>query len=231
MGYHSNDARGTTITIDPASRAAADPVTPLVRVKGAEIGFRTVAIPRVQSTVSLWRLSLDSELVFVGDAGTTEASRPSQRFGLEWTNYVRLSPIVTADFDVSWSQARFTDNDPAGAFIPGAAQTVASAGVTADTVRGLFGSVRLRYFGPRPLIEDDSVRSKPTSLINAQAGYHFTERVHLVLDVFNLFDREASDIDYFYRSRLPGEPADGVEDIHTHPALPRSARVILRLQF
>ena len=231
MGYHSNDARGTTITIDPASGDVAEPVTPLVRVKGAEVGFRTVAIPRVQSTVSLWRLNLDSELLFVGDAGTTDASRPSRRFGVEWTNYARLSEVLTADVDLSWSTATFTDDDPTGAFIPGSVQTVISAGITADTVRGLFGSVRLRYFGPRPLIEDDSIRSMSTSLINVQTGLHFTEKIHLVLDVFNLFDVEASDIDYFYTSRLPGEPDEGVDDIHLHPTLPRSARVVLRVRF
>jgi hypothetical protein len=231
IGYHSNDARGTTIAVDPASGEAVERVTPLVRVKGAEVGFRTVAIPRVQSTLSLWHLNLDSELLFVGDAGTTEASRPSERYGLEWTNYVRLSPTFTADLDVAWSRARFTDGDPAGPAIPGAVRTVTSAGLTADTVRGLFGSIRLRYFGPRPLAEDNSVRSRTTSLVNARIGVHVTERLHLMLDVFNLFDATVSDVDYFYRSRLPGEPLEGVDDIHTHPSLPRSARAVLRVEF
>jgi outer membrane receptor protein involved in Fe transport len=230
-GYHSNDARGTTITVDPSTGEAAEQVTPLVRVKGAELGFRTVAIPRMQTTVSLWRLDLDSELLFIGDAGSTEASRPSQRHGVEVTNYVRLSPAFTADVDIAWSQARFTDTDPAGSFIPGSVETVAGLGITADTMRGAFGSLRLRYFGPRPLIEDDSVRSKATSLLNAQLGYHLTEKIHLVLDVFNLLNAEASDIDYFYTSRLPGEPDEGIDDVHTHPTQPRSVRAVLRVQF
>ena len=89
-----------------------------MRVKGAEVGVRTVAIPRVQTTVSLWRLDLDSELLFVGDAGSTEASRPSQRYGVELTNYVRLSSVLTADADIAWSHARFTDDDPSGVIHP-----------------------------------------------------------------------------------------------------------------
>jgi hypothetical protein len=230
-GYHSNDARGTTTTVDPSTGEAAERVTPLVRVKGAEVGFRTVAIPRTQTTVSFWRLDLDSELLFVGDAGSTEASRPSHRYGLELTNYVRLSPVLTADADFAWSHARFMDADPAGTYVPGSVETVAGMGLTADTLRGAFGSVRLRYFGPRPLTEDNSVRSKATSLMNAQVGYHLTERIHLVMDVFNLLNAQASDIDYFYTSRLPGEPLEGVEDVHTHPTLPRSARAVLRVQF
>ncbi len=230
-GFHSNDARGVTIARDPSSGDEAEPVTPLVRAKGSEIGFRTIAIPRVQSTIALWRLDLASELLFVGDAGTTEASRPSTRYGLEWTNYARVSSVLTADADFAWSHSRFTDHDPVGAMIPGAAGMVASVGLTADSARGAFGSVRFRYFGPRPLIEDNSVRSKATGLVNAQGGYHLTPRLHLILDAFNLFDSKASDIDYFYPSLLIGEPGDGVDDIHTHPTLPRTIRVVLRVQF
>ena len=85
----------------------------------------------------------------------------------------------------------------------------------------MFGSVRWRYFGPRALVEDDSVRSKATSLVNLTGGYKITPSVRLALDVFNLFNRADSDIDYFYRSRLPGEPAGGIDDFHIHPAAPR----------
>ena len=231
FGYHSNDARGSTITVDPSTGEPAERVTPLVRATGAEVGFRTIAIPRLQSTVALWRLDIDSELLFVGDAGTTEASRPSRRYGVEWTNFARLSPTVTADADLAWSRARFTDTDPAGAFIPGAAEVIASLGLTVDRRSGLFGSARLRYFGGRPLIEDDTVRSRSTSLVNGQLGYHLTPRMHVVLDLFNVFNSDASDVDYFYASRLPGESDRGVADIHTHPTLPRTARLVFRIQF
>ena len=53
----------------------------------------------------------------------------------------------------------------------------------------------------------------------------------MVLEVFNLFDRNASDIDYFYASRLKGEPAQGVDDIHFHPVEPRSFRLSLTGNF
>jgi TonB dependent receptor/Carboxypeptidase regulatory-like domain/TonB-dependent Receptor Plug Domain len=231
LGYHSNDARGSTIAVDPSTGEPAERVTPLVRAKGAEVGFRTIAIPRLQSTVALWRLDLASELLFVGDAGTTEASRPSRRYGIEWTNFARLSSTVTADADLAWSRARFTDGDPAGRFIPGAAELIASLGLTVDRRSGLFGSARMRYFGGRPLLEDDRVRSKSTSLVNGQLGYHLTPRMHVVLDLFNLFNPDSSDIDYFYASQLPGEPDGGVDDIHTHPTLPRTARLVFRIQF
>ena len=42
--------------------------------------------------------------------------------------------------------------------------------------------------------------------------------------------RAADDIMYFYASRLPGEPASGVEDKHFHPAEPRTLRLSLVLR-
>src|SRR5262249_24269177 len=187
------DARGATITRDPVTGLPADRVTPLVRARGAEVGVRTVRMRHLQSTLSVWTLSLDSELVFAGDAGTTEASRPSRRTGVEWTNYYRPFRCITFDADVAWSHARFTDIAAEGSHIPGAVEPVTSLGVTGDPVRHLFGSLRLRYFGPRALIEDDRVRSKATSPLNGQAGYELRRHVRLVLDVFNLLNSTASD--------------------------------------
>jgi len=231
FGFHSNDARGTTITRDPSTGEAVDPVTPLVRAKGAEVGVRTVAAPHLQTSVTLWTLSLASELVFSGDAGTTEPSRPSHRYGIEIANYYTPRPWMILDGDIAWSSAHFTDVDPVGDFIPGSVATVVSAGVTVDSLRNVFGSVRLRYFGPRPLIEDNSVQSKATSLVNLEGGYKFSKSVKLLVDVFNLFNAKDSDIDYYYTSRLPGEPLDGINDIHLHPTLPRTARINLVVGF
>jgi hypothetical protein len=230
-GFHSNDARGAAITVDPVSGEPADRVTPLVWARGAEVGLRTVRIRGLQSTVALWYLGIDSELLFVGDAGTTEASRPSRRVGLEWTNYARLKPWLTLDADLAFTRARFSDDDPAGTRIPGALDRVISAGLTVEPQQRLFGSIRARHFGPRPLIEDASVMSNSTTIWNGEVGYRLSSKARLVLEAFNLFDAQVSDIDYFYTSRLAGEPAEGVDDIHLHPALPRSARLGVQFSF
>ena len=230
-GFHSNDARGATIVIDPLSGDPADRVTPLVRAKGAEVGFRTVRIRGLQSTVALWYLGIDSELLFVGDAGTTEAGRPSRRVGIEWSNYARLTPWLTLDADLAFTHARFTDDDAAGRRIPGSLDRVIAAGLTFDGAPPLFGSIRVRHFGPRPLIEDASVTSASTTLWNGEVGYRLSSRARLVLEAFNLFDAKVSDIDYFYTSRLRHEPAEGVDDVHTHPALPRSVRIGIQFAF
>jgi hypothetical protein len=230
-GHHSNDARGAAITVDPATGEPAERVTPLVRATGAEVGVRTVRVKGLQSTVSVWYLDLDSELLFVGDAGTTEAGRPSRRVGVEWTNYARLTPWMTVDGDLSFSRARFTRPDPAGDFVPGALDRVVTGGINVEPKKAVFGSLRVRHFGPRPLVEDASVQSKATTLWNGEIGYRLSSKARLVLEGYNLFNSTVSDIDYFYASRLPGEPDEGLEDLHTHPALPRTARLSLQISF
>ena len=231
VGFHSNDARGATITRDPRTGGAASAVTPLVRATGGEVGIRTVAVPHMQTTATFWRLDLASELVFAGDAGTTEAGRPSRRSGFELTNYFSPWRHLTFDGDLSWSDARFTDVDPAGDRIPGSVRTVLAAGATVEDVHRISASVRLRAFGRRALVEDGSVTSKPTSLVNIDGGYALSPRLRVSLDVFNALNANVSDIDYFYVSRLRGEPADGVADVHLHPALPRTARISLTASF
>ena len=217
--------RGPVVGCASRARHAAGPRP------GAEVGLRTVAVPHLQTSVSLWTLALDSELIFVGDAGTTEAGRPSRRSGIEIANYYTPAPWLVFDADLSLSIARFRDQAAAGPRIPGAVETVVSAGATVDTRKALFGSLRLRYFGPRALTEADTVRSKPTSLLNGEVGYRLSRTVRIALDLFNIFNATDSDVDYFYTSRLPGEPAAGVEDIHFHATLPRTARLSLIIGF
>ncbi len=243
-GFHSNDARGTTTTVNvdprpgtrptctgPVGACTGDPISrvdPLVRAKGYEAGVRTVLLSGLQSTLTLWRLDLASELVFVGDAGTTSASRPSRRQGVEWANYWYPAAWLLVDGDVSLSSARFTDADPAGNHIPGAVEQVASLGMSLQESDPWSAGLRVRYFGPRALVEDNSVRSRSSTLVNALAGYRLSRQLSVSMEVLNLFNVKVSDIDYYYASRLPGEAAP-VNDIHTHPAEPRAMRVTLKL--
>jgi hypothetical protein len=231
-GLHSNDIRGATITVDPNDKVTPlDRVPLLVRSKGAEVGIRTTAIPDLTSSLAVFVLDFDSELLFVGDAGTTEPSRPSRRVGVEWTNHYKVLPWMTVDLDFAYTHARFTDFDPAGGRIPGAPAVVASGGVTFGSDIGWFGALRARYFGPRPLIEDDSVRSQKSLIFNARAGYKFDNGLRLQLDVLNLFNAQTNQIEYFYVSRLPGEPLDGVADRHVHPVEPLAVRLTLAGRF
>jgi hypothetical protein len=93
--------------------------------------------------------------------------------------------------------------------------------------KNLFGGLRWRYFGGAPLIEDGSVRSGSSSLLNGRLGYTFSNGIGLVLEGFNLLDRKDNDIEYFYASRLPGESMGGMEDIHFHPMEGRALRLMV----
>jgi outer membrane receptor protein involved in Fe transport len=226
-GFHSNDVRGATITVDPNDKVTPqDKVPVLVRSKGAEAGVRTKLIDGLESAVAVFVLDYASELLFVGDAGTTEASRPSRRVGVEWTNHYKPTPWLAFDVDVAATRARFTDAKTAGDRIPGAPVVVASAGVVVGQALGWFGGAKVRYFGPRPLIEDDSVRSDPTVLVSAHLGYRWAGGWRAQLDVLNLLDAKANQIDYFYESQLRTE-AGPVADRHIHPVEPLALRVTL----
>jgi hydrogenase/urease accessory protein HupE len=230
LGFHSNDGRGVTTTVDPVTGAPVDRADPLVQTYGAEIGVRTVAVEGLQSTLSFWWLDIDSELLFVGDAGATEATRPSRRYGVEWANFYNITKALTLDADFSFSHARFRDDDPAGDYIPGSIESVIAAGITYRAECGFFASLRLRYFGPRPLIEDDSVRSDLTILLNGKLGYQINKTWTVSAEVLNILDRTDHDIDYYYESRVTPAAA-AVEQIHFHPVEPIQARFAVTARF
>ncbi len=230
-GFHSNDARGTTIRIDPADGVTpVERVTPLARSKGIEVGLRTTAAKNRVSTVSLWALDLDSELVFVGDGGGTEAADRTRRYGIEVANFWRATPWLTLDADATLTHARYREDAGAGRHIANSIATVVTAGATFDRGSGWFATARLRYFGSQPLIEDASVRAPASTTVNAQVGWR-AKRWEVALDVLNVLDRANNDIAYFYGSRLPGEPAAGVDAIHFHPAEPLTLRVNFTRKF
>ena len=228
MGFHSNDLRGATITVDPTDGLSRlSPVPLLVRARGAEIGLRQRLLPELETSLAFFVLTLGSEIIFVGDAGTTEASRPSRRIGVEWTSRWRPLPWLALEADIAATQARFTDQPGAGRYIPGAPNLVAAAGlVLGDGGPGWFADTRLRIFGARPLVEDNSTRSSPTALVNLRGGYRFENGVTARLDGLNLLGARASQIDYFYVSRLRGEAA-GVAGRHFHPVEPVAIRLTL----
>ena len=227
-GMHSNDARGAT--------APADAAPGLVASRGVEVGLRSEWLPGLTSSLALWKLDFDSELVYVGDAGNTEASRPSKRSGVEWNNRWAPLPWLLVDADLAWTHARFSGvanaMDPVGNRIPNSVDKVASVAFTARDLGPWTASLQWRYLGSGPLTEDNSVRSHSALTTNLRIAHQFNPRTSLTLDVFNLFNRRVNDIEYFYESRLPTEPLGvAVADKHVHPAEPRTLRLTLTHSF
>ncbi len=232
FGFHSNDARGTTITVDPSSGEPVQRVSPLVRSRGTEVGVRISPLRGLRTTVTAWALDLESELLFSGDAGATDASARSSRRGITVANFYRPVPQLSIDADVSFAHAQLHSTDAAASSIPGALESVVAAGVSWTPVRdGLSAALRVRHLGSYALIEDNSARASATTLVNAELGYRFPRGISVSVSLLNALGSTASDIQYFYASRLKGEPVDGVNDVHFHPVEPRQVRAGLRWGF
>ncbi len=233
QGLHSNDARGTTIQVDPADGSAVDAVDPLVDSLGYELGVRGTLADGLNASLVVWQLDLDSELLFVGDAGNTEATRPSRRQGVEFTSYWQLTPTWQTDLEYAYTHARFRNSSEDGDHIPGAPESVAQAGLTymGETNAGnpWSGSLRARYIGPRPLIEDNSERAGSNLVVNARTQLD-VQNWQFGLEVLNLFDSDDHDIDYWYESQMAGESTPQ-EGLHYHPMEPRTVRVSAGVTF
>ncbi len=228
-GFHSNDVRGATIVTDPTSGDPADRVPVFARSRGAEFGLR-VERGTLNLTAAAFWLNLESELVYVGDAGTTEPNDATRRYGIESTIFWRPVVGVTLDASAAYTRARFKGVAAGLTRIPGAVPLVIGGGVTAEVVDDVTATLRLRHFGSAPLIEDGSARSEATTLVNGGV-YWQPGRFRIGVELLNLFDADEADISYFYASRLPGEPGDGFEDRHIHPVEPRQVRVSVRMGF
>jgi hypothetical protein len=245
FGFHSNDGRGATQTVEPVSKENPFPNTPvskipaLIPTKGTEIGMRTLLVAHLQSTLSFWYLHSASELQQSGDTGGTVASQQSSdRYGFELANYYTPLEHLAFDFDLADSRALFTTIDgggaapgsPGGRRVSEAVGLVISSGITLHALKGFSGSLRLRYFGPRDLTSDGIYRSKLTALLNAALGYRINERWRVSADFLNLLNRRDHDIDYAYTSQIMPTATPAFTDVF-HPVEPFQVRFGLHYRF
>lgn len=232
QGFHSNDARGATLKIDPLTLEPADAVELIVPSTGAEIGVKVFDAKRFNISTSLWYLESESELIFIGDAGHNEASRASDRVGVEIASYFWFGNKWSWDLELAWTHARFSENTvEEGKYVDGSVPFVASTGVSyGGQANGWHASLRYRYFGARVLDSFNERKADSTSTVNFGAGYQW-DSINVELELHNLLDSKEHDIDYYYASRLPGEADEGVEDLHYHPAEPRTLRAKIEYRF
>ncbi len=223
-GYHSNDARG--VTIGSGTRADG-----LVKTFGQEVGIRTEIIEGLQTTFAVFQLDNASEIVYIGDEGVTEDSgRRSRRTGFEFNNYLKANKWLTIDADFAYSRARFRDSAASGNYIEGAVEGVASVAAIVDNGGPYSGSLQLRYFGPRPLTEDNSIRSDGTTTVNGKLGYRINKDTKIELIGFNLLNSQHSAIDY-YSDSYTFNGVSGQSGRVFHPIESRSFRAMLITRF
>ena len=223
QGFHSNDARGVTNPDDPAPG--------LVEGTFKEVGGRFERGEFILTGVYWWSY-IDSELIYVGDSGAVEPSDPGRRHGYELTGFWKPNDWLAVDAVWTGSKAHYVGLPKGENYVPGALESSGELGVSAIfpdwNVSG-----RLRYLGPHALIEDNSVRAKSTALFNLRAAWtpQRFKGWEINAELLNAFNSHGNDIDYFYATRFPGEPVDGVEDVNSRVVEPRQVRVGIKKTF
>ena len=228
-GFHSNDVRAAVNTIDPVTGDPTEAQDVLVEGKGSEIGFRYDTLNGFNIAIAAFELRTDSELVFVGDAGTTEPSDPTSRNGVEINSFWEINENWVFDFSAAKTSGHFRGLPSNADSITDAHEEVLAAGLTHVGNNGLTASLRVRHFSDAALTEDESVQKDGSTLVHAGVSYEFNNW-EIGIDVLNLLDAEDDDIAYYFESQLAGETT-GVEDIHFHPSNPRHIRLLLKYRF
>ncbi len=200
-GYHSNDARNALLS-------KHTDFAPLTKSLGYEIGARTHQLDRLDAAVALWKLDLDSELVFSGDAGNQETGAggtfqpagKTRRYGVDFEARYRVTDWLFADYDLSWAHATFTNGDA----IPLAPTLLMNGGLTAQFANGFSAALRIRYLDDRPAIEDRSLTARGYTLLDLIAKYRW-RNVEASLAILNLTDTSWREAQFADTTCLRGE--------------------------
>jgi outer membrane receptor for monomeric catechols len=214
-GFHSNDARSTV----------TGGSSPLARAQGVEVGLRSKpwGPDRMELMATFWGLDLKSELVFVGDAGTTEARGATRRYGVEVGARGQVYGPFYFNGSFTWTHAEFKDT---GLAIPLAPDLTAYTALIMRWPEGLSSQIQMTYLGVRNLTEDRTVKAPSWLVFDLTERYQLPimlshGRLEAFLFVQNLFDTKWEGATFAFTSRLPNEPAGGVQDIHFVPGNPR----------
>ncbi len=201
-GFHSNDARGLL--------RSDSKVTPLSRSKGKEIGLQTNYYKNITSNLIFWTLDLESELVFLGDEGSTEPTRGSNRKGIELNTNISITQNISLVADFSTSRAKYIQYDISGDIVPFSARDIFHTSLNYSNEKW-GGSLNYRYFGPRPLTEDDSVKSSAAESYSGMLSISLFDNWIARVEIFNLLNSKIDRIQYYYPTRLQNEPIGSVE--------------------
>ncbi len=232
-GFHSNDARGVVEQFDSATGQRIDRAPALVGSFGKEVGMRTEIVPGLQSSLALWSLNSDSELLYAADSAGTEINGASKRYGVEWNNHMIVNRWLLLDADLAWTHARYAvdnANGDVGNHIPNAVDEVGSFGITVHDVGDWSGDLKMLYIGGYPLSQDASLRAPSSLVTNLRVQRKLTPDISLGLDVLNLLDRKYFDIAYDQDYRVTPTSPVVPDGITVHPGEPRQFRLTLRWQ-
>jgi len=225
-GFHSNDGRAGPMATDEGTLRLGRPPL-LVRADSVEAGVRSNLIPGLTLAATAFQIDFASELTYDADNGQTVAGRPSRRRGFEFSGQYRPLRWLELNANLAFSRSRYRDGAPASRYIEDAPDFIGSAGLSISNLGRLSGALVWRALGAHPLVDDNRIRSPGYSELNANISFRLTPQLDLRADLYNVANSRQNAADYFYTTRLPGEPAQGVDDLQFHPLEPRSLRLTM----
>lgn len=209
-GFHSNDARSVV--------QRESNVTPLATALGYELGTRTWLGKNIQLAADVWRLDLESELVWVGDAGETEEGGQSERMGFDFESRIQILKYLSWDGDFTWSQGIYPDAPSKENTIANSPPILVNTGFSLTDYKGIYGSLRGSFVGDRALIEDESITGEGFFLMHLNLGYRYQTWDFSVM-IENLLNSEYAITQFATESRLKDE-VESVEEVHFVPGNP-----------
>ena len=220
LGFHSNDAR----VVVPQN---GEEVLP--RATGADLGAIFKPSPALLFNLAGWYLHLDQEFVYVGDEAVVEAGGKTRRFGADLSVRLQMLRYLFADLDLTYSNARATEEPEGAQSIPLAPRWTGTGGIGWDKGKGFFGSFRFRCLGDRPANGDNSLVAGGYFLLDAVTGWK-RGNWELGISAQNLLNTEWKEAQFETESRLPFE-TDPVSEIHYTPGTPFFAKGYVVLRF
>src|SRR5579871_6469706 len=232
VDFHSDDLRGV-------NRARADGLggAPLLaRQHGEEVGLRQQFSHEVSGTLAVYDLQAQSETTYDPDIGQDSPGPGSRRYGSELN--LTYAPLRWLELYGSFSidHSRFTSlyddgTGHRGRYLPNAPGYAGSLNVYLKALGPWDGDLQYRLLGPYPLSADNAVHASGYGEWDADIHYLWRRGWSFGLGLYNLLDSHASAAEFWYIDRLPGEPAQGMADIHVHPLDPFTVRFTIGKRF
>jgi outer membrane receptor protein involved in Fe transport len=231
-GFHSDDLRG----VNAAANLGVAGAPLIARQDGEEIGVRQQVGHRLALTLAVFTLDAQSETTYDPDVGQDFAGPASRRRGIELNVTYQAAEWLELYGSYSADHARFkTPFDDGtghvGEYLPNAPFATGSFAAYVKDLGPWSGGLQYRYLGAYPLSSDDAVHGSGYGEWNGDIRYSFAGGWKAAVGVYNITNKRANAMEYWYVDRLPGEPPAGVADVHVHPLEPISTRVTLSRSF
>lgn len=220
FGFHSNDARAVV---------TAHNGNTIPRAFGEEFGARLGhTSDLISGSIALWRLDLESEFVWGGDDGTTNAAGRTRRQGIDME--LRITPFtwLALGGDMTIAKGVLRDAPVGQNYIPLAPNLTLTANALAR-FDNFSAALRLRMIDDRPAVEDNSIRAKGYSVFDLSTSYRIGQ-IEVFANIENFFNVAWNEAQFDTDARLRGETGI-TSDLHFTSGTPRSLRMGVGYRF